>query len=510
MKSRDGFAAAILVFVILALVVAGGIAYVHYVYLPRMAAQNSNSSTSSITNLASSSSEFLIPEWGVGFQVSEGLSSLVYHISNRSNGAAIATFSTKDLENIAPACSPDTTSGIGSLARWVYNASDTTAGVHIGGYTYSFIEVQGGICTEPGVLPGDNITVTTATRLFSQQSSQLEQAIDNALVSISNGATSPHNATSMPSGGGALTQTATNATPPPVISNNQTTLTPAAFSCSYEDGTNIGIVIHASFPSYIDPSIVEVPYSGGDNAIISKDLSQNLFCVKARKAYVDELFFAENKKNGAAILTVVVNPTKGQQYTVDANSTAVGLMFMNPYFFNSNPASAQVILAAIAKDPNISTFAQFIQTTPDFASQLNTNTQMTTLVQTMTVSIMKALTATSTTTTAAAIQITAPAGNDTWSASASTQQTITWKSQGVDSNAQAQIYLYFPDGSQCNIGTSPVGDGVFNVILPSMGCAGSTQKPNLVPGGYSIAIVVEGANNTVVAAGQSGWFNITQ
>jgi hypothetical protein len=43
-----------------------------------------------------------------------------------------------------------------------------------------------------------------------------------------------------------------------------------------------------------------------------------------------------------------------------------------------------------------------------------------------------------------------------------------------------------------------------------MGCAGSTQKPNLVPGGYSIAIVVEGANNTVVAAGQSGWFNITQ
>ena len=165
MNSRDGFAAAILVFIALVLVVISGIAYVHYVYLPRMAAQNSNSSTSLTTNLASSSSEFLIPEWGVEFQVSEGLSGLVYNISNRSNRAGIATFSTKDLENIAPACSPDTTSGIGSLARWVYNASDTTAGVHIGGYTYSFIEVQGGICTEPGVLPGDNVTVTTGANI---------------------------------------------------------------------------------------------------------------------------------------------------------------------------------------------------------------------------------------------------------------------------------------------------------------------------------------------------------
>ncbi len=58
MKSRDGFAAVIIIFVILALVVIGAIAYVHYVYLPQMAAQNSSvpaiSTTSTPSALTSS------------------------------------------------------------------------------------------------------------------------------------------------------------------------------------------------------------------------------------------------------------------------------------------------------------------------------------------------------------------------------------------------------------------------------------------------------------------------
>jgi hypothetical protein len=197
---KIGFGMIVLIAVI-ALAIAGGIWYwkIHKAGPP----------ASSTTNSASSTQEFLIPEWGVEFQMPEGLSSLVYHISDRPNQAGIATFSTKDLENIAPTCSPNTTSGIGSLARWLYDASDTTAAVHIGGYIYSFIEVQGGICTEPGVLPGDNVTVTTATKLFFQQSNQLEQAIDYTLASASSSATSPRNALLSPlTGSVPLTVTA--------------------------------------------------------------------------------------------------------------------------------------------------------------------------------------------------------------------------------------------------------------------------------------------------------------
>jgi hypothetical protein len=42
MKSQNGFVAAIVVFVVLALIVIGGIAYIHYIYLPKMAAQTNN------------------------------------------------------------------------------------------------------------------------------------------------------------------------------------------------------------------------------------------------------------------------------------------------------------------------------------------------------------------------------------------------------------------------------------------------------------------------------------
>jgi|GEM_PF-1630582 hypothetical protein len=371
MKSRDGFAAAIVILIVFALVVTGGIAYVHYVYLPRMAAQNT--------------------------------------------------------------------------------------------------------------IPSVEIEATTTT-----------QATASTTVMIA-----PPNATSSP-----VTKK--------VVSNGPKAAAPAAFSCSYDDGTNVGIVLHASFPSYMDPAIVEVPYSGGDNAIIKEDLSQDLFCVKARKAYVDGLFLVENKKNGNGLLTVVVNPAKGKEYAIDANSTAVGMMFMNFYFFNSNPARATVILSAISNTQGISTLAQFIQSTPNFADQINSSSsQIAATFQAIATSVLKTLTATSTTVvTPAAIQITSPTGADTWSASAATQHEIDWKYQGLDQNDQENLYLYFPDGTQCNFESGPVGGGVAYVILPSMGCIGSAQKPVLSSGRYSIAIEVEDVTNNVVAAAQSDWFNV--
>lgn len=108
----------------------------------------------------------------------------------RRDGGGFATFSTKELEAVAPACSPGVGQGLGSLERWPYSPSDTTAGVHIGGYIYSFIETTG-LCTAPGVLPGDDIPTTTATKLLISQSSQLERAIDNSLEPIFGGTTSP-------------------------------------------------------------------------------------------------------------------------------------------------------------------------------------------------------------------------------------------------------------------------------------------------------------------------------
>jgi hypothetical protein len=57
MKSRDGFATAIVISIVLALAVIGGIAYAHYVYFPHMTAQNgSTSQTSSSTSLTTQTS----------------------------------------------------------------------------------------------------------------------------------------------------------------------------------------------------------------------------------------------------------------------------------------------------------------------------------------------------------------------------------------------------------------------------------------------------------------------
>lgn len=53
MKSRDGFATAIVVFIVLALAVVGGIAWLHYSYLPHTADEQTASSTGNIANTAS-------------------------------------------------------------------------------------------------------------------------------------------------------------------------------------------------------------------------------------------------------------------------------------------------------------------------------------------------------------------------------------------------------------------------------------------------------------------------
>ena len=53
--NRKGFAPVVVIFAVLALAVMGGIAYVHYVYLPKMAAQNNNSAQTAATATISSS-----------------------------------------------------------------------------------------------------------------------------------------------------------------------------------------------------------------------------------------------------------------------------------------------------------------------------------------------------------------------------------------------------------------------------------------------------------------------
>ena len=384
MKSRDGFAAAVVVFIALALVVIGGIAWVHYYYLPHMASESTSTvSTSSVS----------VP--------------------------------------VVPA-------------------------------------------------------VTTSTVA----------------------STTPKQAT--------IPVTVQNATPPAVTngtalpqSQNQ-----AAFSCSYSDATSVGVILQASFPSYIDTSNIEALSSDEDSPIISENQAKGLFCIKARKASVDTISLAD-KKTGNQIWITVVNPQKGQQYAINANSTAIAVLFITPYFENSNPASAEVILSAIAKDPGISTLAQTIQSTPNFIDDFtSSSTQVGTLFQTVIQRVLSGLTATTQfTSSTPAIKITSPTGADTWSASASTQYEIDWMDQGLSASDQEQLYLYFPDGTQCGFENGPIGAGGSGnayVILPSMGCSGSTQKPVLVPGRYSIAIVVQDASGDVVAAGQSDWFNITQ
>ena len=132
---------------------------------------------------APSTSEFSIPEWGVEFQIPAALNDLIYSIPNKQDRTAVATFSTQGLENIAPSCLANAGQGIGNLSRWLYAATDTTVGVHIGEYTYAFIEPSGN-CAEPGYLPGGNFTVTTATQLYSQKTDELETAILNTLTSM--------------------------------------------------------------------------------------------------------------------------------------------------------------------------------------------------------------------------------------------------------------------------------------------------------------------------------------
>jgi hypothetical protein len=376
MKSRDGFAAAILVFVILALVVIGGIVYVHYVYLPKMASEN----TSTVSAVSTSS----------------------------VSAPAVPVVATS---TVAPT-------------------------------------------------------------------------------------------------------TVQNATPPATTNGTALSQNQAAFSCSYSDATSVGVILQASFPSYINTSNIEALSSDEDSPIISEDQAKGLFCIKVRKASVDTMSLAD-KKTGYQIWTTVVNPQKGQQYAIDANSTAIAVLFITPYFNNSNPANAEVILSAITKDPGIPALAQTIQSNPKFIDDFtSSSTQVGTLFQTVIQRVLSGLTATTQfTPSTPAIKINSPTGADTWSASAFTQYEITWIDQGLGAGDQEQLYLYFPNGTQCGFENGPVGTGGSGnayVILPSMGCSGSIQKPVLAPGRYSIAIVVQDASGNVVAAGQSDWFNVTQ
>jgi hypothetical protein len=172
--------------IVVVLVTAGGIWY--WEAHQSSPAQSSSSSSVAETTTSSSlaaSSEFMIPEWGVEFQVPSFLSGLVYEIPNKQDQATVATFSTNDLEKLAPSCSPSMGQGIGSLSRWFYSPTGTPAPtyIHIGDYAYAFIEPTGN-CAEPGALPGGNFTITTTTQRYSQESSQLEMVIDNTLTAI--------------------------------------------------------------------------------------------------------------------------------------------------------------------------------------------------------------------------------------------------------------------------------------------------------------------------------------
>jgi hypothetical protein len=173
MKRRVSVALVVALIIVIFLAAAGGIWYwmVHEV-------QPSQTSV----NTASSTSEFSIPEWDVEFQIPAVLNDLVYNILNKQDQAAVATFSTQSLENIAPSCLANAGQGIGSLSRWLYSATDTDT-IHIGEYEYGFIEPTAN-CAEPGYLPGGNFTVTTATQLYSQKTNELETAILNTLTSI--------------------------------------------------------------------------------------------------------------------------------------------------------------------------------------------------------------------------------------------------------------------------------------------------------------------------------------
>lgn len=184
----------------------------------------------------------------------------------------------------------------------------------------------------------------------------------------------------------AVSSSSTAAAAPRIASSSQTTPT---FPCSYEDASNVGVVLHGVWPSYMDPSIVEAEGSGGSSAI-NANVSEGLYCVKAAIQGVDLLGLSENKSNGNAIITYVVDPQKGQYYTVDARSTAIALLFSSPVLFSGDPAQAKINLSVIASDPAIPELAQLIQSTSHPVNQLgNTSTQWGALYETALARILK-------------------------------------------------------------------------------------------------------------------------
>ncbi len=57
--------------------------------------------------------------------------------------------------------------------------------------------------------------------------------------------------------------------------------------------------------------------------------------------------------------------------TIDSWTTAEGLLFMTPYFYNADPTIAAIIQAAIANDPNTATLAQALETAQSETDPIN-------------------------------------------------------------------------------------------------------------------------------------------
>jgi len=87
------------------------------------------------------------------------------------------------------------------------------------------------------------------------------------------------------------------------------------------------------------------------------------------------------------------------------------------------------------------------------------------------------------------VTITSPNGGENWPVGSNAQFTIDWTYQGIDPATQASIYLQFPDGGMCNIGSSPIGAKIFWSIPESQGCANQAVK-KIISGQYKAAIFV--------------------
>lgn len=218
---------------------------------------------------------------------------------------------------------------------------------------------------------GDATTTTKVTiDLFDQQDNKYTLAIAGTQAEIDyilNSITTTSSTQIAPTISSATTK------PIPAI--------PSSFSCQYDDGTNVGIIVALNAPRYFDVSTAKVTdNSSVGNAVLGKDLSKNLFCIKARKTSVDSIFFVGDGGSGPVLATIVVNPVAGRTYTVNATSTATTCAFMNLLLMTNDPTRAQSILATIAADPHVPQLAQLIASRSDYLNASTFSSLLTTTV----------------------------------------------------------------------------------------------------------------------------------